>query len=165
MTISFEDYCDDYLDLSIALMSDEQLASARAGYADLIRNTKTPSEVARHAKALAKAKEARKLAKFYGGKALTGTAAQKKWAEQIREEKLKLMDAEQASLVCDPNGLLTKAAWWIEHRENSAKDIADFVQKQKMLLSLYKKAKAENLADQVAAFANQYNSLTSIWGF
>jgi len=35
MKISFEEYCEDFLDLHIALMSAEQLADAKKGYAKL----------------------------------------------------------------------------------------------------------------------------------
>ncbi|HHC7130697.1 TPA: hypothetical protein ACN37W_004532 [Vibrio parahaemolyticus] len=122
MTISFEDYCEDYLDLHIALMGDEQLKSARAGYADLVRNSKTPAEIAKHKKALAKAKESRKLAKFYGGKALTGSAAQKKWAEDIRQgflESSVLTDEQKQSLVTC-GGFTNSSKFWIENRNVSA---------------------------------------------
>lgn len=121
MTISFEDYCEDYLDLHIALMSEEQLRSARAGYTALIRTQKTPSQIAKHEKALAKAKEARKLAKFYGGKALTGSAAQKKWAEEIRQKVLEspaLSDEQKIDLVM-LGGVVNTAKFWINNKDKS----------------------------------------------
>lgn len=121
MTISFEDYCEDYLDLHIALMNEEQLKSARAGYADLIRNQKTPAQIAKHEKALAKAKESRKLAKFYGGKALTGSAAQKKWAEEIRQTVLEssaLSDDQKVKLVT-LDGAVNTAKFWINNKDKS----------------------------------------------
>lgn len=120
MTISFEDYCEDYLDLHISLMSEDQLKSA--GYANLVRNSKTPAEIAKHEKALAKAKESRKLAKFYGGKALTGSTAQKKWAEEIRQTVLEssvLSDVEKQELVTC-GGFTDTAKFWIENRNVKA---------------------------------------------
>lgn len=61
MTTSFEDYCEDYLDLHTALMNEEEIKSARKGYADFIRTEKTPKEIKKHKQALEKAKESRKL--------------------------------------------------------------------------------------------------------
>lgn len=124
MTISFEDYCEDYLDLHIALMSGEQLKSAQAGYADLLRNSKpvkTAAEIAKHEKALAKAKESRKLAKFYGGKALTGTAAQKKWAEDIRRKVLEssALSDEQKTQLVTLVGVTNTAKFWINNKDKS----------------------------------------------
>lgn len=122
MTISFEEYCEDYLDIHIGLMNEDQLNSARAGYADLVRNSKTPAQIAKHEKALAKAKESRKLAKFYGGKALTGSAAQKKWAEQIRQtllESCALTYSEKQELVTC-GGFTDTAKFWIENRNVKA---------------------------------------------
>lgn len=143
MTISFEDYCEDYLDLHIALMSEDQLKSARAGYADLIRNSKTPAEIAKHEKALAKAKESRKLAKFYGGKALTGSAAQKKWAEEIRQKVLEssaLSDEQKAKLVT-LGGAANTAKFWINNKDKSpaAFDVATILAEDSKLGDLYNK--------------------------
>lgn len=143
MTISFEDYCEDYLDLHIALMSEDQLKSARAGYANLIRNSKTPTEIAKHEKALAKAKESRKLAKFYGGKALTGSAAQKKWAEEIRQKVLEssaLSDEQKAKLVT-LGGAANTAKFWINNKDKSpaAFDAATILAEDRKLGELYNK--------------------------
>jgi hypothetical protein len=125
MTISFEDYCEDFLDLHIALMNDEQLKSAKYGYAELVRKntpTKTPAQIAKHEKALAKAKESRKLAKFYGGKALTGSAAQKKWAEDIRYNVLEssALTDEQKSQLVTLGGAANTAKFWINNKDKSA---------------------------------------------
>ncbi|HNC11721.1 MAG TPA: hypothetical protein PLF59_08110 [Cyclobacteriaceae bacterium] len=143
MTISFEDYCEDYLDLSIALMSEDQLKSARAGYADLVRDSKTPAEIAKHKKALAKAKESRKLAKFYGGKALTGSAAQKKWAEEIRQTVLEssaLSDEQKINLVT-LGGAANTAKFWINNKDKSpsAFDAATILAEYRKLGDLYNK--------------------------
>lgn len=117
MTISFEDYCEEYLDLHIFLMSDDQLKSARAGYANLIRPQKTTAQT-KHEKALAKAKESRKLAKFYGGKALNGSAAQKKWAEEIRNTFLqsRATTEEEKEELATCGGFTNSAKFWIENR-------------------------------------------------
>lgn len=116
MTISFEDYCEDYLDLHIALMSREQLETAREGYQQIIKaNEKNTPE---HKAALAKAKASRQLAKFYGGKALTGSAKQKAWAEDIRQKFLEsndLTDEEKEELITC-GGFTNGAKFWIENR-------------------------------------------------
>lgn len=143
MTISFEDYCEDYLDLHIALMNEDQLKSARAGYADLVRNQKTPAEIAKHEKALAKAKQSRKLAKFYGGKALTGSAAQKKWAEEIRQKVLEssALSDEQKTKLVTLGGAANTAKFWISNKDKSpaAFDTATILAEDRSLGDLYNK--------------------------
>jgi len=63
-------------------------------------------------------KENRKIAKFYGGKALTGTMKQKVWAESIRATILSsdtLSDEQKASFI-DLGGFTLTAKFWIENR-------------------------------------------------
>jgi hypothetical protein len=66
--------------------------------------------------------EARNIAKSFGGKALKGTAAQKKWAEQIRADILKSVTAEQAEILCFLN-IFEHAKFWIENRSMCAAEI------------------------------------------
>ncbi len=122
MPISFETYCEDYLDMHTSLMSGEQIKGAKAGYAKFIGgSSKVGTKAPATERALAKAKEARKLAKFYGGKALTGSAAQKKWAEDIRQKFLEsnaLTDEQKENLVTC-GGFTNSAKFWIENRDVS----------------------------------------------
>lgn len=113
----------------------------------------------------AQAKQGRELAKAFGGRALKGTAKQKEWAEKIRAEKLREMDMDQAELACDPQGLLTSAKFWIEARRRKGREIGDFVQQQKAQLKQYRAAKEARDAEKVKAIAEQYNALTTRWGF
>ena len=154
MTISFEEYCEDYLDLHSDILSGEELRSAKAGYAELLSGSgsysgpyiepeKTPAGIAKHKKALEKAKESRKLAKFYGGKALTGTAAQKKWAEEIRERVMKssaLSDEQKTELV-NLGDIVKKARFWIDNRDkdSSAFNPATILAEATNLRELYNK--------------------------
>ncbi|WEV50235.1 hypothetical protein OZX61_12875 (plasmid) [Acinetobacter sp. ESL0695] len=108
-----------------------------------------------------KAEDARNLAKSFGGKALTGTAKQKEWAEKIRASKLKNMAFEHATLVCDKNGLLNNSKFWIENRDNSAEEIAQFIIEQKSLLAKFNKS--EKGTDEARSLADQYNALTAKW--
>ena len=112
-----------------------------------------------------KAKAARDIAKFFGGRALTGSAKQKEWAEKIRAEKLDGMSEEQAAMACDPNGLLKTSKFWIDNRNQSGKDIGDFVMLQKALLKQARSLQAAGKAEDYAATAAQYNALTAKWGF
>ena len=112
-----------------------------------------------------KAQDARAVAKFFGGKALTGTAAQKEWAEKIRAEKLGEMTQDQAEMACDPAGLLKTAKFWIEQRAKSGQQIGDFVMEQKALLKTAKSLRAAGKSDEYAATAATYNALTTVWGF
>ena len=77
--------------------------------------------MAKHQKALDKAKESRKLAKFYGSKALTGTAPQKKWGEEIRENVLLSPDLseEHKKELMSYGGFLCTAKFWIDNREKN----------------------------------------------
>lgn len=118
---TFEDFCEEFLDLHIGLMSEEQLISSKAAYAAFLRDSKTPAEVEKHQRALAKARESRKLAKFYGGKALTGSPAQKKWAEEIREKVLEsdsLTDEQKSELVT-LGGFTSTSSFWINNRDKA----------------------------------------------
>lgn len=72
------------------------------------------------------------------------------------------MDFESATLVCDKLGLLNNSKFWIEKRNISAKDIAEFITKQKALLAQYRKLKPDS--DEAHAIADEYNALTKKWG-
>lgn len=161
--LSFEDYCVEYLDLDIALMSEEQLKNARAGFNDLASDTK-------HSKALAKAKESRKLAKFYGGKALTGSAKQKKWAEDIRQTVLELdaLSDEQKTELVKLGGFTNTAKFWINNKDKSADkfDADIIVDDYQKLVALHDKH-YDTLARQNALFLKEaarkeiYEALTT----
>lgn len=72
----------------------------------------------------ASVKEYRDIAKFYGGKALTGTAKQKEWAEKLRADVLKsdaLSDEQKAELIA-LQGMLKTAKFWIDNRHISASE-------------------------------------------
>lgn len=112
-----------------------------------------------------KAQDARAVAKLFGGRALTGTARQKEWAEKIRAEKLAKMSQDQAEMACDPNGLLTEAKFWIENRSASGAEIGAFVQEQKALLQLAKSLRDAGKADKYAEVVKRYNALTARWGW
>lgn len=113
----------------------------------------------------AKALDARAVAKAFGGKALTGTAKQKEWAEKIRAEKLASMTQDQAEMACDPSGLLTNSKFWIENRAAAASAIGAFVTDQKALLAQARALKAAGRADEYSRAAAQYNAMTAQWGF
>lgn len=119
MPTSFESYCEDYLDLHTGIATEAEIKQAKAGYAQHLKNKYSAAEKSKREYALTKAKDLRKLAKFYGGKALTGTAAQKKWAEDIRQKFLEsnvLTDEEKEQLVTC-GGFTNSAKFWIENRD------------------------------------------------
>ena len=64
-------------------------------------------------------KENRKIAKFYGAKALTGSSRQKKWAEEIRASFLSFTDLsdQQKSEFLETANFLQTAKFWINNRE------------------------------------------------
>jgi len=156
----FESYLEEIRGLSIALMSDAEIARARADYevwASKARRTTRPLSDA--------ATSARATAKHFGGRALTGTASQKEWAEKIRAQKIVAMPLAAAELACDPNGLGRAAKFWIENRDRTAAEIGAFLVEQRALLAQAKALHAEGKAAEYAAVAARYNALTSKWGF
>lgn len=66
----------------------------------------------------------RAFAKQFGGKALTGTAKQKDWAEKLRYEILQKVSASEASTIIAIDAAAT-AKFWIEARFVEPKKIAD----------------------------------------
>ena len=118
-----------------------------------------------------KAKDARSLAKSFGGKALSGTTKQKEWAETIRAEKLKSLSSEAAELICDHNGLCTHSKFWIENRAKKPSDFESFIFNQKRWLNRHKYLRAkftlQGLSDEekaeMADIAEKYNKLIKEW--
>ena len=111
-----------------------------------------------------KAIDARATAKFFGGKALTGTTAQKEWAEKIRAAALDKMSDGDAAVVCCKAGLLNTAKIWIENRDKTADKFAAFAVSQKSLLAAYKDAAAKMDTDAVKSISAEYNALTASFG-
>ena len=111
-----------------------------------------------------KAIDARATAKFFGGKALTGTPAQKEWAEKIRAAALDKMSDGDAAVVCCKAGLLNTAKIWIENRSKTASQFASFAVSQKSLLAAYKDAAAKMDTDAVKSISAEYNALTASFG-
>lgn len=72
----------------------------------------------------------------FGGRALKGgSQKQRDWAERIRLAAILHMSIEDAVRVCDPNGILTDARWWIEQRNLPPSAVADFVFEQTQRLA------------------------------
>lgn len=158
--MTLQDYVEDFFDLDITLMSDGELAKARASFDEYIQGMKKA-----RASLSDQALSARSKAKAFGGRALTGTARQKEWAESIRADKLQSMTDVQATFACDPAGLLTNSRFWIENRDAAGVDIGAFVEKQKQLLRAYNKAIEDKDSVRAGAIAGEYNALTDKWGF
>lgn len=171
--MNFSDFVSDHLDLREALLSAGERAEAHAAYEAWMK--KAPERKAW--KAGQKVLADRAVAALFGGKALTGTAKQKTWAEKIRADKLRgetsqysaydrnEMTEAQAAMACDPTGLGRSAHFWIENRTRKPSEIGQFFQQQKRLLAdamaLREAGKAEEFKAAVAA----YNAFTAAWGF
>jgi len=112
-----------------------------------------------------RAQTARDKAKFFGGKALTGSAKQKEWAEKIRAEKLFAMTQDQAEMACAHNGLGRSANFWIQNRERSGSEIGNFFMQQKAMLRQAQSLRAAGRSAEYEAAAAEYNALTLRWGF
>ena len=61
----------------------------------------------------------RDIAKGFGGKALTGTAKQKEWAEKIRAEKLVKLPEDDARKIASGGGFLDTSKFWIDNRDKT----------------------------------------------
>lgn len=85
----------------------------------------------------------RKIAKFYGAKALTGTAKQKAWAESIRAEKLssEAVSDEQKMEFLQAANFLQTAKFWINNKDlnDSYFTLANLAREYKALSDLYNK--------------------------
>ncbi len=64
-------------------------------------------------------KDYRKVAKFYGGKALTGSKKQKEWGEKLRHKVLtsKSLSDEQKAEFIALGGITQTAKFWISNRD------------------------------------------------
>lgn len=100
------------------------------------------------------------------GRSLTGgSQKQRDWAERIRLSIVMRMSIEDAVRVCDPNGILTDARWWIEQRNLLPSAIADFVFEQTQRLAKCQALRESGDATAYAEEAAAYNALTSRFGF
>lgn len=72
----------------------------------------------RHQKSLDNAKKQRETAKFFGLKALKGSAKQKSWGETIRKQCIEKLNAAHKSAVIEllASELFQNASWWIDRR-------------------------------------------------
>lgn len=155
--MSFEDFCDDVLNLSIGLASQQELREARQAYQKHISK--------KNAGISQKAQDGRNIARLFGGRPLTGTARQKEWAEKIRAGKIADMSEDHAVLACNPDGLGRGSKFWIENRDKNADEIGCFFEQQKDLLEQAKTAREAGSAERYEEVAAQYNVLTASWGF
>ena len=102
---------------------------------------------------------ARAAAAKFGGKALTGTKAQKEWAEKIRAEILGKVTSDQAEILVRR---FPTSKFWIENRATpnigAAAVEADALYKQSH--ALYKQAEAELVCDgQVIKSYGRYHEI------
>jgi len=108
-----------------------------------------------------KALDARKNAKFLGGKALTGSAKQKEWAEKIRATVISQVSSAEDAQALVTNGLAATSKFWIENRNKSANDFVNFVKKQRALKEAFD---SEKCLIQRKIIADEYNAFTSTFG-
>lgn len=111
-----------------------------------------------------KAQDARAVAKFFGGKALTGTAKQKEWAEKIRAAVLAALTQDMAELVCDPASLCRTAAFWINNRNRRPAEFPEFVTSYRAIARRCEAHRAAGNQTALIADVAAYNALTAAWG-
>lgn len=172
--MSYADFVSDVLGLQEALLTEAQRAEARAAFAAWDKQT----DARKNWKAGKKVLADRAVAGLFGGKALTGSAKQKVWAEKIRAGKLhgekvgfgcyaqkdEMTDA-QAVLACDPNGLGKSAHFWIANRARRPSEIGAFFEQQKRLLADALALRDAGKTEEFKAASAEYNALTTAWGF
>lgn len=111
-----------WVDLETGIAYDENI-----NYDDSEQQTSNYKEKAIRNISLNKAKESRKLANFFGGKALSGTAKQKSWGEAVRQSKLEsssLTDEDKEKLV-KIGAFVDTASFWIDNRDVDAKNFTE----------------------------------------
>ena len=88
----------------------------------------------RHQKSLENAKKQRTTAKFFGLKALKGSAKQKSWGETLRKECIEKLNAQHKSAVIEllTSELFQNASWWIDRR-NAIQQVACDLEKAMIL--------------------------------
>lgn len=109
--------------------------------------------------------QARAQAKFLGGLALQGSRKQKSWGEEIRAKKLATATPEQAELLVNSLSLARWAHFWIENRDKTPAQLAEFVRRTGELNA---QADALQDADDLERYREvcaEYNALTAKWGF
>jgi hypothetical protein len=81
----------------------------------------------KHQKSLDNAKKQRSTAKFFGLKALKGSAKQKSLGETIRKELIEKLNNTHKDAVIEllASALFADAGWWIDRRNGLAKLAAD----------------------------------------
>lgn len=115
-------------------------------------------------KANEKTKNARDIAKSFGGKALKGTSKQKVWAEEIRANVLKSVNEVQAEILCYLT-IFETAKFWIENRNMPASQIGENAEKTAELLKrinkLLREAEKSLVTDQFRNIIDdkKYNEL------
>lgn len=121
-------------------MEDGLAYDPSANYGYTATPKRTPKQEAARQISLNKAKEARKLAKFYGGKALTGSAKQKSWGESIRNDVLasSALTDEQKETLLQAGGFTQTAGWWIDNKDVPANEFTaeNIVSKWRGLVAL-----------------------------
>ena len=75
------------------------------------------------------------------------------------------MSLEEAIMVCDPEGILTDARWWIEQRNLLPEAVASFIFEQKRRLAKCQALRAAGDEADYAQEASEYNALTERFGF
>lgn len=122
--ISFEEYCEDFLDQHVGLLSGQSLEDAKKSYATFSQTKpqKTEKQIQGEKKALANAKNARQDSKLFGGKALTGSPKQKSWGETLRKAFLSKVTVEQAEQAVNAP-IAQTAKFWIETEKCTPADI------------------------------------------
>lgn len=131
----------------------------------------TPKKKKSNQISLDKAKESRKLAKFYGGKALTGSAKQKSWAESIRNDVLAstLLTEENKEKIVQLGGAANTAKFWINNKNKtpSAFNAETILAEDRKLSELYEKhydtlTRTASSYDRELARKEIYGALSSL---
>lgn len=123
--------------------------------------TSTPHKQPSAAKKAA-ATTARKSIKQLGYRAMSGTPKQKSWAEQIRKSIVdNLPEDIQAAFVDAP---FKTAKFWIDNKDKSASDFADFAREDNRLHDEIWALHAEGKLNEVRELRETRQALQYSWG-
>lgn len=101
--------------------------------------------------------------RLFGGRALSGTPKQRKWATVIRDNMLSRLSENEAVAICTGHPMFSVSRFWIEHREKSADTIGALAVALKTLITEAAALKSAGENAQYEQVAKRYNLLVEEW--
>ena len=95
---------------------------------------------------------------------MKGTTKQIKWAKDIRDTAMKQMTATEKKAVCSTDSAVAnRAKFWIDNRNKTGKEIAQFVTKYDELSKAYRAAAERCDGTAKSRISNELAKITRGW--